>query len=157
VDPQFAEPGASGLQRLGADRGQEPGEVPALAVRPPSPEGVPEKGERDVLVLSPTLIVFTVDDPRFVRGSRKPTSFIRAAIRPSTPDRDYYTQAAERLDSDRASLAVARKLLKRSYHTLRDLGEVSQAGFHGDVETRDTPLERGTPRSWHDRRSTPMS
>ncbi len=32
-----------------------------------------------------------------------------------------------------------------------------QAGIDGDLETRDTPLGRGTPRSWHDRRSTPMS
>ena len=34
------------------------------------------------------------------------------------PDRDYYLQAAERLGHNRACLAVARKLLKRSYHTL---------------------------------------
>ncbi len=47
----------------------------------------------------------------------------QSARRPSSPDRDYYTQAAERLGGNRACLAVARKLLKRSYHTLRDLGE----------------------------------
>jgi transposase len=40
-----------------------------------------------------------------------------------SPDRDYYTQAAERLGGNRACLALARKLLKRSYHTLRELGE----------------------------------
>ena len=39
------------------------------------------------------------------------------------PDHDYYQQAAERLGGNRACLAVARKLLKRSYHTLRELGE----------------------------------
>jgi len=39
------------------------------------------------------------------------------------PDRDYYTQAADRLGANRACLAVARKLLRRSYHTLRELGE----------------------------------
>ena len=38
-------------------------------------------------------------------------------------DHDYYTQAAARLGGNRACLAVARKLLKRSYHTLRELGE----------------------------------
>ena len=40
-----------------------------------------------------------------------------------SPDRDYYTQTAERLGANRACLAIARKLLKRSYHTLRELGE----------------------------------
>lgn len=47
----------------------------------------------------------------------------QVARRPTSPDRDYYTQAAERLGGNRACLAVARKLLKRSYHTLRELGE----------------------------------
>jgi transposase len=40
-----------------------------------------------------------------------------------SPDRGYYDQAAERLGSNRACLAVARKLLMRAYHTLRELGE----------------------------------
>ena len=39
------------------------------------------------------------------------------------PDRDYYRQTAERLGANRACLSIARKLLKRSYHTLRELGE----------------------------------
>ena len=43
--------------------------------------------------------------------------------RTSGPDREYFLQAAERLGGKRACLAVARKLLKRSYHTLRELGE----------------------------------
>lgn len=46
-----------------------------------------------------------------------------AGRRTGSPDRDYYVQAAERLGSNRACLAIARKLLKRSYHTLRELGE----------------------------------
>ena len=46
-----------------------------------------------------------------------------SAHRKTSPDREYYLQAAERLGGNRASLAVARKLLKRSYHTLRALGE----------------------------------
>jgi transposase len=45
------------------------------------------------------------------------------ARRPTSPDRDYYEQAAERLGGNRACLSVARKLLKRSYHTLAELGE----------------------------------
>jgi transposase len=47
----------------------------------------------------------------------------QSARRHSSPDRDYYQQAAERLGGNRACLAVARKLLKRSYHTLRELGD----------------------------------
>jgi transposase len=47
----------------------------------------------------------------------------QTARRTGAPDRDYCTQAAERLGPNRACLAVARKLLKRGYHTLRELGE----------------------------------
>jgi transposase len=32
-------------------------------------------------------------------------------------------QTAERIGSNRACIAVARKLLKRSYHLLRELGD----------------------------------
>ena len=47
----------------------------------------------------------------------------QVARRPTSPDRDYYLEAADRLGGNRACLSVARKLLKRSYHTLRELGE----------------------------------
>ena len=47
----------------------------------------------------------------------------QVARRTGSPDREYYAQAADRLGSNRACLAIARKLLKRSYHTLRELGE----------------------------------
>lgn len=47
----------------------------------------------------------------------------QVALRPGSPDRDYYLQAAARLGHNRACLAVARKLLKRCYHTLKDLSE----------------------------------
>ncbi|MGZ6373094.1 MAG: IS110 family RNA-guided transposase [Candidatus Limnocylindria bacterium] len=47
----------------------------------------------------------------------------QAARRPSSPDRQYYLQAAERIGGNRACIAVARKLLKRSYHLLRELGD----------------------------------
>src|SRR5436853_5551449 len=47
----------------------------------------------------------------------------QSVYRESSPDREYYLQAAERLGGKRACPALARKLLKRSYHTLRELGE----------------------------------
>ena len=47
----------------------------------------------------------------------------QCARRPNSPDHDYYVKTAARLGGNRACLAVARKLLKRSYHTLRELGE----------------------------------
>jgi transposase len=47
----------------------------------------------------------------------------QSAARAGSPDREYYRQAKERLGANRACLSVARKLLKRSYHTLRELGE----------------------------------
>ena len=40
-----------------------------------------------------------------------------------TPDRGNYVQAAERIGGNRACIALARKLLKRSYHILRELGD----------------------------------
>jgi transposase len=43
--------------------------------------------------------------------------------RASPPDRGYYEQASDRIGGNRACLAIARKLLKRSYHTLCELGE----------------------------------
>ena len=47
----------------------------------------------------------------------------QSACRRGSPDLEYYGQAAGRLGHNRACLSVARKLLKRSYHTLRELGE----------------------------------
>lgn len=47
----------------------------------------------------------------------------QVARRPASPDRGYYEQAADRLGGNRACLTIARKLLKRSFHTLRELGE----------------------------------
>ena len=51
----------------------------------------------------------------------------QCARRPASPDHKYYVEAAARLGGNRACLAVARKLLKRSYHTLRELGEEAMA------------------------------
>ena len=47
----------------------------------------------------------------------------QCARRRTSPDHAYYTETAARLGGNRACLAIARKLLKRSYHTLRELGE----------------------------------
>jgi transposase len=47
----------------------------------------------------------------------------QVARRPGSPDHAYYRDAAARLGGNRACLAIARKLLKRSYHTLCELGE----------------------------------
>ena len=40
-----------------------------------------------------------------------------------SPDRAYYLETKERIGGNRACIAIARKLLKRSYHTLRELGQ----------------------------------
>src|SRR5262249_61776350 len=50
-----------------------------------------------------------------------------SAARASSPDRDYYPQVAARLDHNRACLSVARKLCRRAYHILRELGEEALA------------------------------
>ena len=44
-----------------------------------------------------------------------------------SPDREYCLATKERIGGNRACIAVARKLLKRSYHTLRELGEEALA------------------------------
>jgi transposase len=45
------------------------------------------------------------------------------ACRPAAPDYDYYRQVARRIDHNRACLSVARKLCRRAYHILRELGD----------------------------------
>ncbi len=47
----------------------------------------------------------------------------QAARRPGSPDRAYYEQLAQRIGANRACIAISRKLLKRSYHLLRALGD----------------------------------
>jgi transposase len=42
---------------------------------------------------------------------------------PNSPDREHYLQLAERIGGNRACIALARKLLKRSYHILKALGD----------------------------------
>ena len=51
------------------------------------------------------------------------------AARKCSPDYEYYSQAAERIGLNRARLSVARKILKRSYHLLRELGDEAVAAI----------------------------
>ena len=52
---------------------------------------------------------------------------LRRALRQPEHHHANYRQAAQRLGHNRACLAVARNLLKRSYHTLKDLGDEALA------------------------------
>lgn len=47
----------------------------------------------------------------------------QSASRRSSPDHAYYAQTKERLGGNRAALSVARKLIRRAHHALRELGE----------------------------------
>jgi transposase len=47
----------------------------------------------------------------------------KCAARRTAPDHGYYTAVRARRDAGRATLPVARKLARRCYHTLRNLGE----------------------------------
>ena len=47
----------------------------------------------------------------------------KSAARPSAPDHEYYRASRDRRDAGLATISVARKLARRCYHTLHDLGE----------------------------------
>jgi transposase len=47
----------------------------------------------------------------------------KIAARQTSPDYDYYDAVRDRLGGKRAALSVARKLARRCYHTLRELGD----------------------------------
>jgi transposase len=55
----------------------------------------------------------------------------KAAARPRSPDYPYYTQVKARLGGNRATLAVARKLVRRVRHTLVGLGDAALAPVDG--------------------------
>jgi transposase len=55
------------------------------------------------------------------------------ACRSASPDYEYYRQVARRIDHNRACLSVARKLCRRAYHILRELGAEALA----PIETPD--------------------
>ena len=45
------------------------------------------------------------------------------AARTSSPDHAYYLEVRDRIGANRAALSVARKLVRRTHHVLRDLGD----------------------------------
>jgi transposase len=47
----------------------------------------------------------------------------KTAARTTSPDHPYYRSARDRLGAKRATLSVARKLIRRCYHTLRNLDD----------------------------------
>lgn len=47
------------------------------------------------------------------------------SARASAPDHDYYAEMAERIDAQRAALSVARKIVRRAHHILRNLDRKS--------------------------------
>jgi transposase len=51
----------------------------------------------------------------------------QTAARPGSPDHGYYLTLAARLGKSRAKLALARKLLRRAHHILRELGDAALA------------------------------
>jgi transposase len=55
----------------------------------------------------------------------------KAAARPSSPDYAYYQQVKARQGGNRATLAVARKLVRRVRHTLLALGDAALAPVDG--------------------------
>jgi transposase len=59
----------------------------------------------------------------------------QCAARSASPDHAYYLLVKARIDHNRACLSVARKLCRRAYHILRELGEQALA----PVEAPPTP------------------
>jgi transposase len=47
----------------------------------------------------------------------------RSAARTGSPDHAHYREVKERIDHNRACPSGARKLCRRAYHTLRELGD----------------------------------
>ena len=60
-----------------------------------------------------------------------------SATRAGSPDHAYYLQVAERIDHNRACLSVARKLCRRAYHVLRELGDEALAPVEGDPQAEE--------------------
>jgi transposase len=60
-----------------------------------------------------------------------------SAARTGSPDHAYYLQVAERLDHTRACLSVARKLCRRAYHILRELGGEALAPVDRDPHAEE--------------------
>jgi transposase len=63
----------------------------------------------------------------------------QVARRSGSPDHHYYGESKDRLGPNRACLSIARKLLKRCYHTLRELGD--------DALRPVEPIEEAAPQA----------
>jgi len=61
----------------------------------------------------------------------------QCAARRQSPDHDYYLKVKARIDHNRACLSVARKLCRRAYHLLRELGEEALAPVDGLAAERE--------------------
>lgn len=86
------------------------------------------------------ITVYSSDDKRAPgRLSRQGPGLVRWALyeaaktwaRPTAPEHDYYAAVKARHDGTRAALSVARKLARRSYHTLKALGDRALAPVPG--------------------------
>src|SRR5438093_12266300 len=60
-----------------------------------------------------------------------------SAARAGSPDHAYYLHVAQRLGHTRACLSVARKLCRRAYHILRELGEHALAPTDQPTEKQE--------------------
>ena len=61
----------------------------------------------------------------------------QSAARGSSPDRSYYLEVADRIDHNRGCLSVARKLCRRAYHILRELGDEALAPVDCDPQAEE--------------------
>ena len=52
----------------------------------------------------------------------------KSAARRTSPDYPYYQDLKQRLDGKRATISIARKLARRCYHTLREVGDEALVG-----------------------------
>lgn len=59
----------------------------------------------------------------------------KAGARGNSPEHDYYLAVRERLGGKRPALSVARKLIRRCYHTLRELGDQAWTAIDTDQPT----------------------
>jgi|SRR5579859_1107804 len=112
------------------------GPVPSVAIRA-EPGDVRRFGNSDNVIRHTGLdiTVYSSDGKRSAGHlSRQGPQLLRCALyeaakcaaRPAAPDYRYYAAARDRRTGGRAALSVARKLARRCYHTLRELGEEAQ-------------------------------
>ena len=71
----------------------------------------------------------------------------QSACRPTSPDyQDYHALKQRGLSHTRASLTIARKLARRSYHVLRELGPAALAPITTESVTRSDQAHTSTMR-----------